>query len=216
MCECWWGFYFGGNPQEDLSASFCWQQQIYKCLYRIFVTCLVKSEIFLTLWTLNPGTSSLCITVRIHTIRAFIKNGSAVYLLIVYSHFVIFNLHAVTSNNHSFLFSSETWDADAALSSIPLSVLVMIFASFSDGFKHCWNVWCISACLYLITSLFGIIYSAFALIRPNTERAFFFCYFRLNNFGCQTFGASLVVILPVNFQNSAVCDLRMKINGMST
>ncbi len=135
MYECWWSFYFGGNPQEDLSASFCWQQQIYKYLYRIFVTCLVKSEIFLSLWTLNPGTTSLCRAVRIHTIRAFIKNGSAVYLLIVYSHFVTFNLHAVNSNNHPFLFSSETWDADAALSSIPLSVLVMIFASFSDGFK---------------------------------------------------------------------------------
>ncbi len=24
--ECWWSFYFGGNTQEVLSASFCWQQ----------------------------------------------------------------------------------------------------------------------------------------------------------------------------------------------
>ncbi len=44
-----------------------------------------------------------------------------------------FNHHTVTSDNPPFLFSSETWDA--ALSSLWLSGLVMIFASFSDTFK---------------------------------------------------------------------------------
>ncbi len=30
-----WSFYFGRNPQEDLSASFCWQQ-IYKWFWRFW------------------------------------------------------------------------------------------------------------------------------------------------------------------------------------
>ncbi len=59
----------------------------------------------------------------------------------------------VTSINHLFLFSSETWDA--ALSSLSLSVFVMIFCVFLGQFlilSHCRRVCCISARLYSITS----------------------------------------------------------------
>ncbi len=63
------------------------------------------------LWTLNPGAASLC---------------SAVW-----GHFAI-SIITVTSNNHPFLFSSETWDV--ALSSLSLSV-----------FRAC-NDFCISLC----------------------------------------------------------------------
>ncbi len=64
-----------------------------------------------------------------------------------------FNHHTVTSNNHPFLFSSKT--CHAVLNSLSLSVLIMIFASFSDTFKflHWRHVCCISPCLYLIASL---------------------------------------------------------------
>ncbi len=66
-----------------------------------------------------------------------------------------FNHHTVTSINHLFLFSSETWDA--ALSSLLLSVLRACndFCVFLWQFwilSHCRRVCCISARLYLIAS----------------------------------------------------------------
>ncbi len=85
----------------------------------------------------------------------------------------------------------------------------MIFGSFSDCFHfHTANMFAVHLSLYagchLIASpkmsLFGTIYSVISLVRLNTERDFF-CYFRLNNFGCRTFGASLkatIILLPKN------------------
>ncbi len=94
----------------------------------------VLAQIFLALWTLNPGAASSCSAVGIHAIPACIrKQHSAVYLLIVWGHFAI-PIITVTMQQSPFLFSSETWDA--ALNSLSLSVLVMIFASFSDSFKY--------------------------------------------------------------------------------
>ncbi len=72
-------------------------------------------------------------------------------------------------------------------------------------FPHCSHVCCIiksvhlslyAGCYLIVSpkmSLFGTIYLVFSL-RPNTERDFF-CYFRPNNVGCRTFGASLVFTL---------------------
>ncbi len=59
-----------------------------------------------------------------------------------------FNHQTVTSNNIFFLFSSVTCDADAELSSLSLSALVMIFEILS----HCRHVCCISARFNLFVS----------------------------------------------------------------
>ncbi len=104
-----------------------------------------------------------------------------------------FNHHTVTSINHLFLFSSETWDA--ALNSLSLSVLVMVFASFSDSFKYFHTADTFAAVVRAsIWSRHVIVrYNLFGLFAYSAEhRKSFFCYFRPNNFGCRTFGASLV------------------------
>ncbi len=104
----------------------------------------------------------------------------------------------VTSINHLFLFSSETWDA--ALSSLSLSVLVMFFASFSDSFKYFHTVDVFAALVRAsIWSRHIIVrYNLFGLFAYSAEhRKSFFCYFRPNNFG-----ASLLlrpsIILPLH------------------
>ncbi len=105
-----------------------------------------------------------------------------------------FNHHTVTSINHLFLFSSETWDA--ALSSISLSELRAYndFCIFRWQFKilsHCWRVCCISTCIWSCHVI--VRYNLFCLFAYSAEhRKSFFCYFRRNNFGCRTFGASLI------------------------
>ncbi len=104
-----------------------------------------------------------------------------------------FNHHTLTSNNHPFHFSSERWDA--ALSSLSLSVLVMIFPSFSDSFK-CFHTADMFAAL-VRTSIWSrhviVQYNLFVLFAYSAEhRKSFFCYFWPNNFGCRTFGASLI------------------------
>ncbi len=84
--------------QEDLSAYFYWQQ-IYKWFWPVWEdvcrtyrigTCLLKTntnfteqlpsnsvlaQIFLTLWTLNPGPASSCSAfwIALHAIRACIR-----------------------------------------------------------------------------------------------------------------------------------------------
>ncbi len=129
-------FYFGGNPQEELIASFCWQQQIYRwfslriwedvcCSYHT-VTCLVKihknvteqltsnnvsAQIFLALWTLaNKQIAPSYSTVRIPAICACIRKHNVLqFIYLLFKAFFDFSHHTVTSNTHPFLFSSETW-----------------------------------------------------------------------------------------------------------
>ncbi len=109
-----------------------------------------------------------------------------------------FNHHTVTSNNHLFLFSSETWDA--ALNSLSLSVLVMFFASFSDSFKYFHTADTFAALVHKSIWSHHVIvrYKLLGLFTYSAEhRNSFFCYFRPNNFGCRTFGASLMFLSAV-------------------
>ncbi len=82
---------------------------------------IVSAQNFLALWNLNPGATSSCSAVWI-TCMQFVRvleNITFCSLFIVWGHFAI-SIITVTSNNHPFLFSSETWDA--ALNSLWLSV----------------------------------------------------------------------------------------------
>ncbi len=141
-------FYFGRNPQEDL----CFFLLTTACRYlndshyefgkmfdaRITLSHVFKktnknvteqmtsnnvlAQIFLALWTLAP---------RAHaTLFEYMQSVLVLKNITFCSLFTNrlrpfrdFNHHTVTSINHLFLFSSETWDA--ALSSLSLSVLVM-------------------------------------------------------------------------------------------
>ncbi len=129
----------------------------------------------------------------------------------------------VTTNNHPFLFSSETWDAALTVSRCRCFVLVMIFTSFSDSFK-CFHIAVIFAALVRasVWSRHDIVqYNLFDLFTYSYYYKRFFCFFRPNNFGCRTFGASLlnsviylavngtVTRLPVFIQNMLNCVLKM-------
>ncbi len=78
-------FYFGRNPQEDLGASFFDNRFINDSHYefgKMFVACIalshplkiikmllsncVSAQIFLTLFTLNPGAASSCSAFTCH------------------------------------------------------------------------------------------------------------------------------------------------------
>ncbi len=95
-----------------------------------------------------------------------------------------FNHQTVTSNNHLFLFSSVTWDADAALSSLSLSVLVMIFASFSDSLKYFHTADVFAALVH------ASIWSCHIIVRYNLFGLFAYSakhwksFFRLLNIRC--------------------------------
>ncbi len=117
------------------------------------------------------------------------------------AHFDFFaiSIIIVTSNNHLFLFSSETWDA--ALSSLSLPVLraVMIFASFSDSFKYFHTADVFAALVR------ASIWSRHVIVRYNLFGLFayyFFCYFRPNYFGCRTFGAPVKASYNYYFKNT--------------
>ncbi len=97
----------------------------------------------------------------------------------------------LTSNNHLFL-SSKAWDA--ALNSLSRSVLVMIFASFSDSFKcfHTADMFAalVHAFIWLRHCSVHILYGLFTYLAET--KSFFQCYFRPNNFSGWAFGASLM------------------------
>ncbi len=100
-----------------------------------------------------------------------------------------FNHHTVTSINHLFLFSSEMVSRSRCF------MLVMIFASFSDSFKYFHTADTFAALVRESIWLRHVIvrYNLFGLFAYSAEhRKSIFCYFRPNNFGCRTFGASLV------------------------
>ncbi len=84
------------------------------------------------------------------------------------------------------------------LSSLSLSVLRacnVFFASFSDSFKYFHTADTFAALVHKsIWSRHVIVqYKLFGLFTYSAEhRKSFFCYFRPNNFGCRTFGASLL------------------------
>ncbi len=110
-----------------------------------------------------------------------------------------FNHHTVTSNNHPFLFSSET--CNAVLSSLSLPVLVMISASFSDSFKYFHTADMFAALE------FASIWSCHVIVRYNIFTLFAY------NFGCRTFGASLMQIFFIKCDCNIffVCNLRAQI-----
>ncbi len=71
----------------------------------------------------------------------------------------------------------------------------MIFASLSDSFKYFHTAAVFAALVRESISLRHVIvrYNLFGLFAYSAEhRNSFFCYFRPNNFGCRTFGASLI------------------------
>ncbi len=102
------------------------------------------------------------------------------------------------NSNHPFLFSPKT--CDAVLNSLLLSVLAMIFVSFSDTFNASTQPTCLlhyKECVPLtilwllfdrVTKNVIVRYNLFCLF----AYLFIFCHFRPNNLGCRTFGASLV------------------------
>ncbi len=144
------------------------------------LTCnTVSAQIFLMLWTLKPWQPrASCSTVWIHAICACLrKHNNVCYLFTNWlRQFRYFNHHTVTSNNHPFLFSSKT--CDAVLNSLWLSVLIMIFVSFSDTFKcfHTADMFAVLVRAYLIMSLYCLV---------QFIRSFrLFCYF--GNFSCRT------------------------------
>ncbi len=100
-------FYFGRKPQGDLSASFCWQdlemikkfgkmfvarialshafKKIYKNVTERLTSNSVLAQIFLAVWTLNPGAASSCSAVWIHDfshLYCFSTNLSVFFLTI--------------------------------------------------------------------------------------------------------------------------------------
>ncbi len=83
----------------------------------------------------------------------------------------------------------------------------MVFASFSDSFKYFHTADTFAAVVRAsIWSRHVIVrYNLFGLFRlfGRTPKEFF-CYFRPNNFGCRTFGASLVFFSFVSFQSCLV------------
>ncbi len=78
------------------------------------------------------------------------------------------------------LFSSETWDA--ALNGLSLSVLVMFFVSLSDSFKYFHTADTFAALVH------ESIWSRHVIVQYNLFGLFAYSA----NFGCRTFGASLV------------------------
>ncbi len=106
-----------------------------------------------------------------------------VFLLIVWGHFTI-SIIKVTNSNHPFLFSSETWDA--ALSSLSLSVFCAcndVCVSLSlDSFK-CFHTADVFAALVRAS-----IWSCNVIVRYKL-----FGLFAYSQFGCRTFGTSLVL-----------------------
>ncbi len=98
---------------------------------------IVSAQNFLALWNLNPGATSSCSAVWITCMQfvCVLENITFCSLFIVWGHFAI-SIITVTSINHPFLFSSETWDA--ALNSLWLSVFCAcndFCISLSDSFK---------------------------------------------------------------------------------
>ncbi len=82
-------------------------------------------------------------------------------------------------------------------------VLVMIFASLSDSFKYFHTADVFAALVRASIWLRHVIvrYNLFGLFAYSAEhRKRFFCYFLPNNFGCRTFGASLI-FTEGNLQN---------------
>ncbi len=86
--------------------------------------------------------------------------------------FCDFNHHTVTRNNHPFLFLSETWDA--VVNGLSLSVLVMIFVSFSDK--------CFHTAIIFAELVRASIWLCHVIVRYNLLG--FFVYFRLSNNRC--------------------------------
>ncbi len=141
-------FYFGRNPQEDLcffllttacrylnyshyefgkmfdariTLSHVFKKN-YKHVTEQMTSNNVLAQIFLSLWTLD-------LVLRAHAAlfgyMQFVRVLENITFCSLFTNrlrpFGDFNHHTVTSINHLFLFSSETWDA--ALSSLSLSVL---------------------------------------------------------------------------------------------
>ncbi len=74
----------------------------------------------------------------------------------------------------------------------------MIFVSFSDSFKyfHTADIFAALVRASIWSRHVIVLYSLFGLFAYSAEhRKRFFCYFRPNNFGCRTFGASLVLTM---------------------
>ncbi len=145
----------------------------YKNVTEQLTSNTVSAQIFLTLWTLNPGAASSC-----HAVSVFENITFFSLFTNRLRPFHDFNHHTVTSNNHLFLFSSEIWDA--ALNSLSLSVLVMICVSFSDSFK-CFHTADIFAALAHTS-----VWSCHIIVRYILFGLF------ANNFGCRKFSASQV------------------------
>ncbi len=90
-------------------------------------------------------------------------------------------------------------------------LLVMFFASFSDSFKYFHTADVFAALVRASIWLRHVIvrYNLFCLFAYSAEhRNSFFCYFRPNNFGCRTFGASLVrARAPMVWGPSWICSV---------
>ncbi len=155
---------------------------------------LREAQIFLVLWTLNPGVASSCSPAWITYMLSVRVLENTTFCSLFTNRLRRFHLSYSNQHQPPFLFSSETWDTVLPLNSLSL----LVFRACNDFCtvlsRTVWNTFtlqmcfCISARLCLIGSLhslFGTIYSVFSLIRPNTERAFCCCcYFWLANIRC--------------------------------
>ncbi len=134
-------FYFGRNPQEDLSASSCWHQYRY----------------------LNDShyESGKMFVASIHAIRACFRKHNIQQFIFVQSSY---------SKQHQPTSSSSLETLYTALSSLSLSVC-NDFASFSDSFKyfHTSDTFAALVHLYLITSRHCLVFSLIQFRLPNIQ-----------------------------------------------
>ncbi len=140
----------------------------------------VSAQNFLTLWTLNPGVASSCSAVWIHAICACFRRHNI-------------NHH---SNQQQPPLPLLIWDMRCSIA-VSLSVFRAcndVCVSLSDSFK-CFHTADVFPALVLASIwLCNVIgwYKLFGLFAYSAEhRKRFISYFRTNNFGCRTFGASL-------------------------
>ncbi len=88
----------------------------------------VSAQIFLVLWTLIPGAAD---AVWIHAICVCVTKHNVLHFNCFWP-FCDFNHHAVTSNNHPFLFSLKT--CDAALQSLAVCACLSLTVLNDDMF----------------------------------------------------------------------------------
>ncbi len=137
----------------------------------------VSAQIFLVLWTLIPGAAD---AVWIHAICVCVTKHNVLHFN-CFCPFCDFNHHAVTSNNHPFLFSLKT--CDAALQSLAVCACLSLTVLNADMFTalvHA-SIWSRNAIVR---------YNLFSLIAclAENQKSYFW-----PNFVCRKFGASLVI-----------------------